>query len=162
MEGTDAGSALRAAATAAKAAGRASARQLPQEDEDGRGQQWQKQQQQQEWDRERERQPPQQQQQHQQQQREQQRQEDRELERQKQPPGWEYHINRSAFKDTLTKLNKNIYFGDNTVLTINWNSLVKTGFTTTAVVTTGELTGFAPFVNMTQLVKLTLLLYLNL
>ena len=60
-----------------------------------------------------------------------------------------YHINLSAFKDTLMELNKNIYFGDNLVLTINWNSFVKTGFTTTAVVTTNALTGFAPFVNMT-------------
>ena len=47
------------------------------------------------------------------------------------------------------ELNKNIYFGDNIVLTINWNSFVKTGFTTTAVVTTNVLTGFAAFVNMT-------------
>jgi hypothetical protein len=47
------------------------------------------------------------------------------------------------------ELNTNIYFGDNIVLTINWNSFVKTGFTTTAVVTTNILTGFAPFVNMT-------------
>ena len=60
-----------------------------------------------------------------------------------------YHINLSAFKDTLMELNKNIYFGDNIVLTINWNSFVKTGFTTTAIVTTNTLTGFAPFTTMT-------------
>ncbi len=30
-----------------------------------------------------------------------------------------YLINLSAFKDTLMELNKNIYFGDNIVLTIN-------------------------------------------
>ena len=64
-----------------------------------------------------------------------------------------YHINLSAFKDTLMELNKNIYFGDNLVLTINWNSFVKTGFTTTAVVTTNALTNSAAFVNMTPSVN---------
>ena len=33
-----------------------------------------------------------------------------------------YQINLSAFKDTLMEINKNIYFGDNLVLTINWNA----------------------------------------
>jgi hypothetical protein len=40
-----------------------------------------------------------------------------------------YQIELSAFKDTIMELNKNIYFGDNLVLTINWNSALKMGFT---------------------------------
>ena len=46
-----------------------------------------------------------------------------------------YQIELSAFKDTLMELNKNIYFGDNIVLTINWNSANKFSFTTTTTVT---------------------------
>ena len=34
-------------------------------------------------------------------------------------------------QDTLMELNKNIYFGDNLVLTINWNSCTKIGHTNT-------------------------------
>ena len=49
-----------------------------------------------------------------------------------------YHIDLSAFKDTILELNKNIYFGDNLVLTINWNSCTKMGFNNTT--TTGALT----------------------
>jgi len=56
-----------------------------------------------------------------------------------------YQLNLSAFKDTLMELNKNIYFGDNIVLTINWNSFTKCGFTTTAIVAANTATGFAAF-----------------
>jgi hypothetical protein len=56
-----------------------------------------------------------------------------------------YQLNFSAFKDTLMELNKNIYFGDNIVLTINWNSFTKCGFTTTAIVAANAVTGFAAF-----------------
>jgi len=56
-----------------------------------------------------------------------------------------YQINLSAFKDTIMELNKNIYFDNNLVLTINWNSAIKMGFTTTAIVTANTLTGFAAF-----------------
>ena len=41
-----------------------------------------------------------------------------------------YQIDLSAFKDTLLELNKNIYFGDNLVLTINWNPANKFTFKT--------------------------------
>ena len=44
-----------------------------------------------------------------------------------------YQIDLSAFKDTLMELNKNLYFGDNLVLTINWNSATKFAFTSAAV-----------------------------
>ena len=33
-----------------------------------------------------------------------------------------YQINLSAFKDTILELNKNIYWGNNLVLNINWNA----------------------------------------
>ena len=56
-----------------------------------------------------------------------------------------YQINLSAFKDTLMEINKNIYFGDNLVLTINWNSFTKCGFTTTALVASTALTGAIAF-----------------
>ena len=49
-----------------------------------------------------------------------------------------YQIELSAFKDTLMELNKNIYFDNNLLLTINWNSGNKFTFTTT---TTATLTG---------------------
>ena len=52
-----------------------------------------------------------------------------------------YQINLSAFKDTLMELNKNIYFDNNLLLTINWNSVVKMGFTTSALVAANTLTG---------------------
>jgi len=51
-----------------------------------------------------------------------------------------YQIELSAFKDTLMELNKNIYFDNNLLLTINWNSGNKFTFTTT---TTATLTGAA-------------------
>jgi hypothetical protein len=50
-----------------------------------------------------------------------------------------YQIELSAFKDTIMELNKNIYFGDNLVLTINWNSCTKTQFTNTRPTTSGLL-----------------------
>ena len=56
-----------------------------------------------------------------------------------------YQINLSAFKDTLMELNKNIYFGDNIIFTINWNAFNKMGFTTTAVVAANVLTGAIAF-----------------
>ena len=49
-----------------------------------------------------------------------------------------YQIELSAFKDTLMELNKNLYFDDNLLLTITWNSANKFSFTTTA---TAVLTG---------------------
>ena len=52
-----------------------------------------------------------------------------------------YQIELSAFKDTIMELNKNIYFDDNLLLTINWNSVNKISFTTT---TTATVTGPAP------------------
>ena len=55
-----------------------------------------------------------------------------------------YQIDLSAFKDTLMELNKNIYFGDNLVLTINWNSCTKIGHTN--ITGTGQInTGPADF-----------------
>ena len=51
-----------------------------------------------------------------------------------------YQIELSAFKDTLMELNKNIYFDNNLLLTINWNSGTKFSFTTT---TTAAITGAA-------------------
>jgi hypothetical protein len=56
-----------------------------------------------------------------------------------------YQINLSAFKDTLMELNKNIYFGDNIVLTITWNAFTKMGFTTTAIVANAVLPNAAAF-----------------
>ena len=56
-----------------------------------------------------------------------------------------YQINLSAFKDTIMELNKNIYFDNNLVLTITWNSFTKMGFTTTAIVAAAALTAFASF-----------------
>ena len=44
-----------------------------------------------------------------------------------------YQIDLSAFKDTLMEINKNIYFGDNLVLTINWNAGTKFTFTSFAI-----------------------------
>ena len=41
-----------------------------------------------------------------------------------------YQIELSAFKDTLMELNKNLYFDDNLLLTITWNSANKFSFTT--------------------------------
>ena len=41
-----------------------------------------------------------------------------------------YQIELSAFKDTLMQINKNIYFDDNLLLTITWNSANKFSFTT--------------------------------
>ena len=52
-----------------------------------------------------------------------------------------YQIELSAFKDTIMELNKNIYFGDNLVLTINWNPCTKIGFindTTSGAITTSS------------------------
>ena len=51
-----------------------------------------------------------------------------------------YQIELSAFKDTLMELNKNIYFDNNLLLTINWNSGNKFSFYTT---TTATITGAA-------------------
>ena len=51
-----------------------------------------------------------------------------------------YQIELSAFKDTIMELNKNIYFDDNLLLTITWNSATKFSFSTT---TTATLTGAA-------------------
>jgi hypothetical protein len=62
-----------------------------------------------------------------------------------------YQIELSAFKDTLMELNKNIYFGDNLVLTINWNSANKFSFTTT---TTATVTGAAAATLIPQLSNL--------
>ena len=56
-----------------------------------------------------------------------------------------YQINLSAFKDTLMELNKNIYFGDNLLLTITWNAAIKMGFTTSALVAANTLTTPLPF-----------------
>ena len=58
-----------------------------------------------------------------------------------------YQIELSAFKDTIMELNKNIYFGDNLVLTINWNSCTKIGFnntTNTGALGTGPTTFTVP------------------
>ena len=58
-----------------------------------------------------------------------------------------YQIDLSAFKDTIMELNKNIYFGDNLVLTINWNSCTKIGFnntTNTGALGTGPTTFTVP------------------
>ena len=42
-----------------------------------------------------------------------------------------YQIELSAFKDTLMEINKNLYFDDNLILTITWNSATKFSFTST-------------------------------
>ena len=62
-----------------------------------------------------------------------------------------YQIELSAFKDTLMELNKNIYFGDNLVLTINWNSANKFSFVTT---TTETVVGAGPATLIPQLSNL--------
>ena len=59
-----------------------------------------------------------------------------------------YQIELSAFKDTIMELNKNIYFGDNLVLTINWNPCTKIGFvndTTSGAITTNSADYSLPF-----------------
>ena len=56
-----------------------------------------------------------------------------------------YQINLSAFKDTILELNKNIYWGNNLVLNINWNAASKIGFTTTAVIDATHVTASAAF-----------------
>ena len=43
-----------------------------------------------------------------------------------------YQIELSAFKDTLMEINKNLYFDDNLILTITWNSATKFSFVTPA------------------------------
>ena len=79
-----------------------------------------------------------------------------------------YQIDLSAFKDTIMELNKNIYFGVNLVLTINWNSCTKIGFnntTNTGALTTGPTTFTVPLqlnnLFYTQLQKRTLQLFQN-
>ena len=56
-----------------------------------------------------------------------------------------YQINLSAFKDSILELNKNIYWGNNLVLNINWNAAIKMGFSTTATVAANTITGGLPF-----------------
>jgi hypothetical protein len=51
-----------------------------------------------------------------------------------------YPIDLSAFKDTLFSLNKNIYFGDNLVLTINWNPTNKFTFQTVGAANANTIT----------------------
>ena len=56
-----------------------------------------------------------------------------------------YYKNLSAFKDTKLELKKNIYWGNNLVLNINWNAAIKMGFSTTAAAAGVTLTGLLAF-----------------
>ena len=67
-----------------------------------------------------------------------------------------YQINLSAFKDTILELNKNIYWGNNLVLNINWNAAIKMGFSTTAAVGADQLATFAAYTIPPQLNNLFL------
>jgi len=51
-----------------------------------------------------------------------------------------YQIDLSAFKDTLFEMNKNIYFGDNLVVTINWNPTNKFTFQTVGAASANTIT----------------------
>ena len=81
-----------------------------------------------------------------------------------------YQIELSAFKDTLMELNKNIYFGDNLVLTINWNPANKFTFQTVGagfkipllLLSLQPVPLLFPVYIYTQLLKPTQLLYPNL
>ena len=67
-----------------------------------------------------------------------------------------YQINLSAFKDTILELNKNIYWGNNLVLNINWNAAIKMGFSTTAIAAVDTLTALLAFTIPPQLNNLFL------
>ena len=67
-----------------------------------------------------------------------------------------YQINLSAFKDSILELNKNIYWGNNLVLNINWNAAIKMGFSTTVAVTANTLTAVAAYTVPPQLNNLFL------